>query len=84
MGAQVCYNNEVVNQDDKLMYWFECKVCRERWMSAFCYCPKCHRVNKYKILSGEQAFQEMKANAYMDECYQLAIYGLLNEEYKKK
>lgn len=83
MGAQVCYNDEVVNGDDKLFYWFECKICRERWMSSFCFCPRCNRVNKFKILSGEAAIQQMRENAVMDDLVQMAVYGLLNEEYKK-
>ena len=80
MGAQVCYNDKIIEQNDKLMFWFECKVCHERWMSSFCFCPKCNRVNKFKILSGEQAIKEMQYQTEMDELYQLAIYGLLNEE----
>jgi len=80
MGAQVCYNDKIIEQNDKLMFWFECKVCHERWMSSFCFCPKCNRVNKFKILSGEQAIKEMQYQTEIDELYQLAIYGLLNEE----
>ena len=83
MGAQVCYKNKVVQQNDRLMFWFECKVCHERWMSGFCFCPRCNRVNKFKILSGEQGYQEMKNNAILNELHRMAIYGLLNEEYKK-
>jgi hypothetical protein len=83
MTAYICYNDDIIeNNEIKLMFWFECKICHERWMSAFCYCPKCNKVNKFKILSGEQAYNEMQSNAYMNELYMLAIYGLLNEEYK--
>ena len=36
-------------------FYFECKVCGERWFSTFCQCPRCKNVNKYKILSEEEA-----------------------------
>jgi hypothetical protein len=79
MGAFKCYNDQIIGEGDNLLYMFECKVCHERWFSSFCQCPKCNRMNKFKILSGEQAVRTIQDN---QELYRMAVYGLLNKEYK--
>lgn len=80
MGAHKSYNNVIVGENDILMFWFQCKVCGEKWFSSFCLCPSCNKVNKFKILSGEQAIEAMKDSAELDHMYRMAIFGLLNKE----
>ena len=76
-------SGEKLANTDVLVYTFECKVCHEIWFSCFCICPKCKKVNKFKILSGEQAFQSMIDRKNFDDMIQLSIFGLLNEEIGK-
>ena len=79
MGAHKSYNDQIVGENDILLYMFECKSCKERWFSSFCQCPKCGKVRKFKILSSEQAAQVIREN----QLIQQSVYGLLLEDRRR-
>ena len=74
MGAYKEYNGDIIPESDNLLFWFECKVCHEKWFNSFCICPKCGKVRKFKILSTEQAIQAMHDK---NELHRMSVYGLL-------
>ena len=74
MGAYRTYNDEIIEHDVILYFVFECKVCNETWVSSFCICPRCKKINKYRLLSNEQARQLMMENEIF---HQMSVYGLL-------
>jgi formate dehydrogenase maturation protein FdhE len=74
MGAYKEYNDKIISESDNLFYWFECKVCHDKWFNSFCICPKCGKVRKFKILSTEKAIEAMMDR---DSLYKMSVYGLL-------
>ena len=60
-------------------FYFECKRCGERWFSTFCQCPRCKRVRKFRILSEEEAHDQLMQNFLADKIH----YVMLIEEESK-
>jgi phage FluMu protein Com len=58
----------MINEEDDIdfskmsYFYFECKECRERWFSTMCYCPRCKGVFEFRILSIEEAQEQMIQN----------------------
>lgn len=57
-------------------FYFECKKCNERWVSTFHYCPHCKTKEKFRILSAEEAQEQMIQNIIADKIH----YVMLMEE----
>ena len=56
-------------------FYFECKKCKERWVSTMCYCPKCKGVYEFRILSIEEAQDEMIQNIIKDRIHYVMLTG---------
>jgi hypothetical protein len=69
------YDEEDIDYNKITYYYFECKECKERWFSTFAYCPRCHRVHRFKILSHEEAQGALIQNMIEDQIH----FVMLNE-----
>jgi len=67
--------NEEKNRYEISYFYFECEKCGERWASTMCYCPKCKGVSKYRILSMEEAQEEMIQNIIKDRIHYVMLTG---------
>ena len=78
-------SDELVEGEDGRVisfFYFECKFCKERWFSTFCYCPRCKRVRKFKILSEEELNAHLMENFLSSFANQIH-YVLMREEEEK-
>lgn len=54
ISEEEIFPEDIIEKEICTFFFFECKRCNTRWISTFCYCPYCMRVQKFRILDAHE------------------------------
>jgi hypothetical protein len=50
ISEEEIFPEEILDGENVVFFFFQCKFCDTQWISTFCICPYCQRIQKFKIL----------------------------------
>ena len=72
---ELLFDDKEVLEGYIIFFFFQCKVCGEQWFSTFCQCPRCKRLQKYKILDTQAAMEYQYQQMLEDKIHFVFLAG---------